>query len=151
MQTDSGSKGEKKVKWTREAESGSESRAANSSTDRESYGGELRGFLLSWLLWRGAIAGMVGRYCWVPCWGALRGCHGAMVLLGVVGAMMISGCHGGVPLLNAIARVPCWAAIRGCHGGVLLLGRGGVVLLGAIVWCHCWMGRYCWLWWYCCW
>ena len=79
-----GSKGEKKLKWTRKAESASESRAANFSTDRESYGGELRGFLLPWLPWWGAIAGMVGRYCWVPCWGALRGCHGGMVLLGVV-------------------------------------------------------------------
>ena len=119
----------------------------------------------------------VGCHCWVPllgchcwgaagchCWGAIAGCHywGVIVLGAIVGChcrMLATnfggvhvGCHCWVPLLGChcwgAAGCHCWGAIAGCH-------YWGVIVLGAIVGCHCRMlatnfggvhvGCHCWV------
>ena len=60
--------------------------------------------------WWSAIAGCVGAICGAP-W--LRWYCRVLLLGATVGCYCWVWCHGGVPLLNAIARVPWWGAIVG--------------------------------------
>ncbi len=56
----------------------------------------------SWVPWWGAIVGvpLLGCHCWGAIrWGAIRGCHGGVLLL---------GCHGGLLLVcDAMVRCGC--------------------------------------------
>ena len=72
--------------------------------------------------------------CWVPCWGAIAGCHCWVPLLGChcwVPCRGAARCHCWVPLLGCHCWVPCWGAMAGCHCWV--------PLLGAMLGCHCWV------------
>ena len=77
----------------------------------------------------------VGCHYWVPCWGAIAGCHCLALWDGM------AGCHCCAPLLVLATNFGgvhvgchCWLPLLGCHCWLPLLG---VPLLGAMQGC-CW-------------